>query len=195
MMILYMLIAGLASVAAVCKTLAYATILGPEGFGLITLALLIAALGSYAATFGLQDGIAIEVPVRRARGESIAALRGTVFLSVFVVVTFFGFLLSSACVLFAGVGLPNDAWMLGPFLIASVIFNLAQVYLQVLEQSTIQAVQLFLKSAVPLALILSIGNSWSGPEVLLMETVVLIVLTGAAILMKHGEIQWRYPQR
>jgi O-antigen/teichoic acid export membrane protein len=188
---MYVMMSGGAAIASLGKTLSYATVLGPEGFGFFSLALLVVALGSYLATFGLQDALAREVPLRRGRGESVAELRGTVFVSVFLGVSVIGIVVGGMGVVFAGHGLPKDAWWMGPFLIASVIFNVAQVDLQVREQSGMQAGLLLSKSAVPLAVILSTEHSWSASDVLVLETVVQYTLCVMAILHKSGEILWR----
>ncbi|MBM4229585.1 MAG: hypothetical protein FJ184_02405 [Gammaproteobacteria bacterium] len=63
MMIPFVLLAGGAAAAALGKTLIYASARGPSDVGLVSLALLVVAIGAYPATFGVQDGLAREVVI------------------------------------------------------------------------------------------------------------------------------------
>lgn len=190
-MVIYTFMAGGAAAAALGKTLAYAHVLGPDQFGLITLAYMLVALGSYLATFGVQDGFAREVPILRGRQKSIAALRGTALVSVFIGASVVGIAMSWLVVTLAGSGLPIGSGWLGPFFLTSVLFNFTQIDLQVREQSAMQAGLLLAKNVCPLIIIFLTGSSWSAVDVLALEATLMLTLTAAALLLGSEESCWR----
>jgi O-antigen/teichoic acid export membrane protein len=189
-MILYVVLAGGAAAAALGKTLIYASVLGPAEFGMVSLALLVVAIGAYPATFGVQDGLAREVPVRRGRGEPIADLRGTALVSVGGGATVVGLLVTLVAATDAGVGLPSDAWWMGPFLTASVAFNIVLVDLQAREHSIMQAALLLAKSVGPAVIMVIMPRGWIAADVLALETALLVSLTALTLVIRPGEVRW-----
>jgi len=190
MMTLYVILAGGSAVAALGKTLVYASALGPTDFGMISLALLVVALGAYPATFGLQDGLAREVPMRRGRGESFARVRGAALLATMVGASAVGLVVTIVGAVGAGGTIPVGAWWMGPYLTASVAFNVTQVDLQAREYSVLQAAMLLAKNACPAAIVFVLGDSWSAAQVLTLETALLVGLTVFAFALRPGEVSW-----
>ncbi len=185
----YAALAAGAAAAALGKTLVYAAALGPTDFGVVTLAMLLVALGAYPATFGLQDGLARQVPLLRGRGEPTGAVRGSALLAATLGAVGVGLLITLG-VLVAGMSEATDLWWAGPFLAASVAFNMTQTDLQAREHSVAQAALLLAKSAVPMLAVLTAGAGWSAGHILGLETGVLLVLTATSLYWRAGDLQW-----
>jgi len=189
-MTIFALLASVAALAALIKTLLYASLLEPEQFGLVGFSALVVSLTSYGATFGVQDGLAREVPIRRGRGETVSQLRVTALAAVFAVASVLGLAVSIALALGeSSFGLPFGAWWIGPYLTANVWLNITLVDLQIRERSTIQAITLFIKSFFPLVVVLLADCTWTASRVIALETAVLFTLAVSVLISQTRDLR------
>lgn len=181
--------------AAVVKSLLFAYWLDPATFGLYSLAMLVAAFGNYAATWGLADGLAREVPILLGRREDARAqmLRsGGITLAALLAAV------CGAAVMAGGYGIASVsphyqgiAWA-GPVLAATVVFNVVLGDLRARQHTIAYGGLLLAKStlAVAAARMLPTGL----PGVLGAEVLSLLLAAGAAIAFWRGGLTWVRPR-
>jgi O-antigen/teichoic acid export membrane protein len=189
-MTIFTLLVSVAALAALVKTLLYASLLEPDQFGLVGLSALIVSLTSYVATFGVQDGLAREVPIRGGRGEAVNELRVTALGAVFTVASVLG--LAASIVLALGettFGLPVGAWWIGPYITANVWLNITLVDLQIRQRSSLQALTLFMKSFSPFVVLLLADCTWTASRVIALESAVLFTLAVSVIVSQTRDLR------
>jgi O-antigen/teichoic acid export membrane protein len=181
--------------AAVVKSLVFAFWLDPAAFGLYSLAMLVAAFGNYAATWGLADGLAREVPIllgRRDHARAQIIRSGGITLAA---------LLAAACgvgVMAAGYGLARVrpeydgvAWA-GPVLAATVIFNVVLGDLRARQHTIPYGALLLAKSTLALAAARLLPTGLTGA--LTAEVLSLVLAAGAAMAFWRGGLTWVRPR-
>lgn len=180
--------------AAVVKSLLFAHWLDPGAFGLYSLAMLVAAFGNYAATWGLADGLAREVPILLGRSEHA---RAQVIRNAGVTLAA---LLAAACgaAVMAGghalsrfaSGYDGVAWA-GPMLAATVVFNVVLGDLRARQSTTAYAGLLLAKSVLAIAAARALPMGLAG--VLTAEVLSLMLSAVAAAWFWGGGLRWARP--
>ena len=183
-----------AAAAAVVKSLLFAYWLDPGAFGLYSLAMLVAAFGNYAATWGLADGLAREVPILlgrndhgrahliRSAGVTLAALLAVVCGAV---VMAGGYAVSRVAEGYAGI-----AWA-GPVLAATVIFNVVLGDLRARQSTIAYGGLLLAKSTIAIAAARALPITLAGA--LTAEVLSLLACAAAAVAFWGGGLRWARP--
>ena len=191
----YGLLMALAMAAAVGKSLLYARVLDPTGFGLYTLAVLVTMLGQYAASFGITDGLFREVPVLRGRGGDAAAveIRSAGITASYALSVVAGALLTAGCLVATRgrADLQGLEWA-GPMLVGTVTLNVMLLDLRARELSAAYGMFLFLKSAAAAAVAVPLAAAFGAAGVMAGESGVSLACAGLCRLRWGRDLRWSF---
>jgi O-antigen/teichoic acid export membrane protein len=195
--ILYSGFMALAMAAAMAKNLVFARLLHPQGFGVYTLALLLSAVGNYAATAGILDGLFREIPILRGQGSTAAlqATRNAGVTASLMLGAVAGVLLSIACAAaeWWQPDLDGLVWA-GPMLVGTVALNTLMLDLRTRERSSEYGALLFAKSAVAIALIAPLVQFGAAGAVA-AETVAMLACAAWCRIRWSDGLQWAVGDR
>jgi O-antigen/teichoic acid export membrane protein len=192
----YVLLYGISAAAGLAKLIAYARLLGPEGFGLVSLALLTVAIAAYVATGGLLEGLASRAPLMRGRGEDVRHVRSVAFAFATTGGIALGLVLSAVMAIapFEDEGFRVLVWT-GPFLAATVFLMSLMCDLQVREKSVEYAGVLCLKSTLAIAFAIPLASLWGAAGVLIAEIASQLACAALVLGAWSRDLGWKLDAR